>query len=75
MINSITEDVGHDALIEITHFEKDSHLLSESQSKDENNANEEEGNTVFRYDEFYKFPQSDKTGKKTYDTLTHCCPV
>ena len=70
MTNSITENVGHDALIEITHFEKDSHLLSESQLKDEDNANEEEGNTVFRYDEFYKFPQSDKTGKKTYDTLT-----
>lgn len=31
---------------------------------------DEDSNVIFRYDEFYKFPQSDKTGKKTYDTLT-----
>lgn len=71
MINSITEDVGYDALIEITHFEKDSHLLSESHPAIEYRDNDEECcNTIFRYDAFYKFPQSDKTGKKTYDTLT-----
>ena len=71
MINSITENVGHDALIEITHFEKESHSLNISNAKtDDNDENEDSGNTVFRYDEFYKFPQSDKTGKKTYDTLT-----
>ena len=71
MINSITENVGHDALIEITHFEKESHSLSISNSKaDDNDDNEDNGNTVFRYDEFYKFPQSDKTGKITYDTLS-----
>ena len=28
------------------------------------------GNTVFRCDDYYKFKQCDKTGKKSYDTLT-----
>ena len=73
MINSITEDVGNDALIEITHFEKELPILNVSQPKvdDKDNNNEEkDSNVIFRYDEFYKFPQSDKTGKKTYDTLT-----
>ena len=71
MTDSITENVVHDALIEITHFEKESHSLRTSNPKaDDNDDNEDNGNTVFRYNEFYKFPQSDKTGKKTYDTLT-----
>lgn len=71
MINGITEDVGHDALIEIIHFENDSHLLSESHPAIEDHDNDEKCcNTIFRYDGFYKFPQSDKTGNKTYDTLT-----
>lgn len=73
MINSITEDVGHETLIEITHFEKELSILNVPQPKadDMDNDNEDkDGNVIFRYDEFYKFPQSDKTGKKTYDTLT-----
>ena len=73
MINSITEDVGNDAFIEITHFEKELPTLNVSQPKvdDKDNNNEDnDSNVIFRYDEFYKFPQSDKTGKKTYDTLT-----
>ena len=71
MTDSITENVGHDALIEIKHYKKESHSLRTSNPKaDDNDDNEDNGNTVFRYYEFYKFPQSDKTGKKTYDTLT-----
>ena len=73
MINRITEDVGNDAFIEITHFEKELPTLNVSQPKvdDKDNNNEDnDSNVIFRYDEFYKFPQSDKTGKKTYDTLT-----
>ena len=73
MINRITEDVGNDAFIEITHFEKELPTLDVSQPKvdDKDNNNEDkDSNVIFRYDEFYKFPQSDKTGKKTYDTLT-----
>jgi len=71
MINSITENVGHDALTEITHFEKELHPISSANSKvDDNDDNEDSGNTIFRYDDFFKFPQSDKTGKKIYDTLT-----
>ena len=73
MINRITEDVGNDAFIEITHFEKELPTLNVSQpkvdDKDNNNENKD-SNVIFRYDEFYKFSQSDKTGKKTYDTLT-----
>lgn len=71
MINRITEDAGHDALIETTHFEKE--ISSNNYScpiDEETTANEETCNTTFRYDEFYKFPHNDKTGKKTYDTLT-----
>ena len=73
MINSITEEVGHDALIEITHFEKVLPTQSVPYPNVEDMDNDNEGkdsNVIFRYDEFYKFPQSDKTGKKTYDTLT-----
>lgn len=73
MINSITEDVGNDAFIEITNFEKELPTLNVSQPKvdDKDNNNEDkDSNIIFRYDEFYKFPQSDKTGKKIYDTLT-----
>ena len=73
MINSITEDVGNDAFIEITHFEKELPTLNVLQPKVDDMDNEDEdedSNVIFRYDEFYKFPQSDKTGKKTYDTLT-----
>ena len=73
MINRITEDVGYDAFSEITHFEKELPTLNVSQPKvdDKDNNNEDyDSNVIFRYDEFYKFPQSDKTGKKTYDTLT-----
>ena len=42
MINSITEDVGNDALIEITHFEKELPILNVSQPKvdDKDNNNE-----------------------------------
>lgn len=70
-INAITENVGNDALIEITHFENNLPSLKEASSRvDETDEDEEDCNTIFRYDEFYKFPQSDKTGKKTYDTLT-----
>ena len=73
MINSITEDVGNDALIEITHFEKEFSTLDVPHPKvdDMDKDNEDkDSNVIFRFDEFYKFPQSDKTGKKTYDTLT-----
>lgn len=71
MINSITEDVGHDALIEIIHFEKEFPTPNALHPKVADIDNKDiDGNTIFRYDEFYKFPQNDKTGKKTYDTLT-----
>lgn len=73
MINGVSENVGHDALVEITHFEKELPTIKLSQPKvdDMDNDNEDkDSNVIFRYDEFYKFPQSDKTGKKTYDTLT-----
>ena len=32
--------------------------------------NKDLGNTVFRYNDYYKFKQCDKTGRKSYDTLT-----
>ncbi len=70
MINGITENVGNDALIEITHFENEMSKLSAGQLEASTNGNDEGINAVFRYSEFYKFPQNDKTGKKTYDTLS-----
>ena len=45
--------------------------VSQPKVDDKDNNNEDnDSNVILRYDEFYKFPQSDKTGKKTYDTLT-----
>ena len=45
--------------------------MSQPKVDDKDNNNEDnDSNVIFRYDEFYKFPQSDKPGKKTYDTLT-----
>ena len=43
MINRITEDVGNDAFIEITHFEKELPTLNVSQPKvdDKDNNNED----------------------------------
>ena len=71
MINRVTEDVGHDTLVEMTHFENVLPSLDISHTKVEDIEEKDEvSNTIFRYDEFYKFPQSDKTGKKSYDTLT-----
>lgn len=70
-INTVTENVGNDALIEITHFENGTHSVSVNRNEAEGDSdNDDNGNTVFRYDEFYKFPQCDKTGKKTFDTLS-----
>lgn len=62
MINTITENAGNDVIIDMEHFLKT--LPSDIVNSEEDN------NTVFRYDEFYKFPQADKTGKKSFDTLT-----
>lgn len=69
-INRITENVSNDALIEISHFENEMPTLNATRPEATTNGDDESCNAVFRYDEFYKFPQSDKTGKKTYDTLT-----
>ena len=71
MLNRVTEDVGHATLVEMTHFENVLPSLDISHTKVEDIEEKDEvSNTIFRYDEFYKFPQSDKTGKKSYDTLT-----
>ena len=70
-INRVTEDVGNDALIEMTHFENELSLHGNLQSNDDViDDNKDLGNTVFRYDDYYKFKQWDKTGKKSYDILT-----
>lgn len=70
-INRVTEEVGHDALIEISHFENELSSHGNIQSNDDViDDNKDWGNTVFRYDDYYKFKQCDKTGKKSYDTLT-----
>lgn len=70
MINGITENMGNDAFIEITHIENEISTFSAGHLEASTNDDDESINTVFRYDDFYKFSQSDKTGKKTYDTLT-----
>lgn len=70
-INRVTEDVGNDALIEMTHFENELSSHGNLQSNDDViDDNKDLGNTFFRYDDYYKFKQCDKTGKKSYDTLT-----
>lgn len=70
-INRVTEDVGNDALIEMTHFENELSLHGNLQSNDDViDDNKDLGNTVFRYDDYYKFKQWDKTEKKSYDILT-----
>ena len=61
MINRVTEDVGNDALIEISHFENELSSHGNIQSNDDViDDNKDWGNTVFRYDDYYKFKQCDK---------------
>lgn len=70
-INAISENVGNDVLVEMTHFENNLPSLKETSSEvDDAKEDEEDCNIIFRYEEFYKFPQSNKIGKKTFDTLT-----
>lgn len=70
MINTITENAGNDVIIDMEHFQKTLPSDIVDSEEDGIDETEEDNNTVFRYDEFYKFPQSDKTGKKSFDTLT-----
>lgn len=70
MINTITENAGHDTLIDIQHYQNN--LSSSSSNKHAGTTNDEKrnDNVVFRYDDFYKFPKGDKIGKKSFDTLS-----
>ena len=51
MINRVTEDVGNDALIDISHFENELSSHGNLQSNDDViDDNKDLGNTVFRYE-------------------------
>lgn len=70
MINTITEDAGQNTLIDIQHFQNKLSSSSSNNHVDATNDEERAENVAFRYDEFYKFQKDEKTGKKSFDTLS-----